>query len=268
MQIMPETRYQPDAAFTFDNNPTYVSNQRILASIVGAVAIGMPAAMLIFGHNDGCVRGSISHHYYTRFLGTVFVGSLVFIGAFLISYRGANRGENILATLAGIGSILIAIFPTSGTGCGDQIIQARLFASVSSPDPAMPSAPLNGKFFDLFALSHTLHLVSAALVFLFLAWYCLVVFTRPVPGVSTDLESGHLTPVKKWRNGIYYFCGGIIVLAILAMFFFRNAEWWDLYKGTLIAETAALWAFGVSWIVKGRLFGFALNDEAKRTELT
>lgn len=262
MQVFSAERYQPDVAYTFNNDPTYVANQRVLASLVGLVALGMPAAMLLFGHNDGCVRSSISHHYYTRFLGTIFVGSLVFIGAFLISYRGANWWENVLATIAGVGSMLIAIFPTSGTGCGDQVIQARLFATVSSPDPMTPMPPEDGQFFDLFALAPTLHLISAATVFIFLAWYCLVVFTRPVPGVSVDQTTQELTRVKKRRNTIYYVCGALIVLSILAMFFFRNASWWDDVYGTLVAETVSLWAFGISWIVKGRLFGFAFNDTA------
>ena len=33
-------------------------------------------------------RQSISHYYYAQFLGTLFVGMLVFIGGFLIAYTG------------------------------------------------------------------------------------------------------------------------------------------------------------------------------------
>ena len=253
-------RYQPDMEFTFNNSAQYQSNQRVLASLVGLVAIGMPAMMLIFGHSDGCVRYSISHHYYTRFLGTIFVGSLAFISAFLISYRGTHPRENVYATIAGVGAFFVAIFPTNGTGCPDGQIQARLFASVMSPDPSAPQAPVNGAFFDLFATAPILHYGSAAIVFLFLAWYCLVVFTRPVLGVSADEGTLKLTNAKRTRNTIYYVCGGIIVLSILAMVIFGRSDWWNPARGTLIAETASLWAFGVSWIVKGRLFGFVFND--------
>lgn len=260
MQVLPPDRFQPDESFTFNHNPEYEASQRILASLVGIVAIGMPAAMLIFGHSDGCVRYSISHHYYTRFLGTVFVGSLVFISAFLIAYRGTNPRENVYATIAGIGALLVAIFPTEGTGCPPGEIQSRLFATVTSPNPLDPRAPVDGAFFELFGAAATIHLIAAGAVFAFLAWYCLVVFTRPVPGVSADPVTGELTPIKKRRNTIYYVCGAVIVLSILAMALFGRTEWWNPVRGTLIAETASLWAFGVSWIVKGRLFDAALKD--------
>ncbi|MEM7752993.1 MAG: hypothetical protein AAF230_06230 [Pseudomonadota bacterium] len=262
MQIFSAERYQPDAGYTFNNNPSYESSQRVLASLVGLVAIGMPAAMLIFGHSDGCVRFSISHHYYTRFLGTIFVGSLTFIAGFLIAYRGTHPQENLYATIAGIGAFLVAIFPTDGTGCPPGEIQSRLFATVLSPEPSAPQPPLDGAFFELFGFAQIIHFGAAAVVFLFLAWYCIVIFTRPVPGVSADQATGELSKVKKQRNTIYYVCGAIILISIAAMALFARSDWWNPARGTLIAETAALWAFGVSWIVKGRLFGFAFNDTA------
>jgi len=255
-------RFQPDPEFTFGLNRDYRNNQRILASLVGAVAIGMPLVMIIWGHADGCYRQSISHHYYTRFLGTVFVGSLVFIGAFLISYRGETRRENLYATIAGLGATLVAMFPTDGTGCPPGQIQARLFAAVQSPDPTAPTPPEWGAYFELFAGASTVHYTSAAAVFTFLAWYCLVVFTRPEPGVSADPATGALNAAKRTRNTLYVACGCVILICIIAMaleFIFRFS-WWNGVRATFWAETLALWAFGVSWIVKGRLFGYAFND--------
>ncbi len=55
--------------------------QRRLAILVGCVAFGLPIVMMIGTfYGNTCFRQSISHYYYAQFLGTLFVGMLVFIG--------------------------------------------------------------------------------------------------------------------------------------------------------------------------------------------
>ena len=64
--------------------------QRRLAILVGCVAFGLPIVMMIGTfYGNTCFRQSISHYYYAQFLGTLFVGMLVFIGGFLIAYTAA-----------------------------------------------------------------------------------------------------------------------------------------------------------------------------------
>jgi len=89
------------------------------------------------------------------------------------------------------------------------------------------------------------HFASAAALFLVLAYFSLFLFTK---------SGGSPTPRKRIRNGIYRACG-VFMLACIALI--------ALYKAVLHApplggfepvfwlEALALWAFGVSWFVKG-----------------
>ena len=267
-------RYQPDRAFTLGDNPFYVLNQQKLAFIVGVIALLLPLALLVSSRFGVCFYHSISHFYYSRFMGGVFVGCLFIIGAFLLAYRGKNRAESVLATLAGICAFGVALFPTSGRGCDDADFFGRPFAAITAAEPggltlAPPTPP--GTFFAMFDGAAVIHYVSAALLFAFLAWYCFAVFTRIVDAEHRRPD-GRLKPQKLVRNVLYVASGTIIVLAMLAMG--ANGVYervvgaplpgWTAYRLTFVAETAALWAFGLSWMVRGRFFGLFLLDDSER----
>lgn len=252
-------------------------DQRALARVVGTVAVGLPVVLWIASHLpsdnpyiDTCFRYSISHFYYAPLWGTVFTGALCFIGAYLVVYRGEDRlgAENRLATYAGIGAFGIALFPTSGWGCNTAIFAARPKLTVRLVDGA---PVLDGTFdpttaFRLFEYASVIHYASAAVVFFFLAWFCFFVFTA-VNDTQRD-ALGKPTQVKVIRNTFYYVAGAIIVLAILAMGSRALIPWltgvpwpwWDAGNWTFWCEAAALIAFGVSWLVKGRFITW-LEDE-------
>lgn len=43
----------------------------------------------------------------------------------------------------------------------------------------------------------------------------------------------------------------------------KSTDGWEIWNDlrlTFVFETIALWAFGFSWLVKGRIFGFKFND--------
>ena len=65
-------RYQPDAVFTYSNDPSYTLDQRWLAVLVGLVALGLPVTMWVGTKLGVCEYHSISHFYYAQFLGGVF----------------------------------------------------------------------------------------------------------------------------------------------------------------------------------------------------
>ncbi|MDJ0943581.1 MAG: hypothetical protein QNJ30_08955 [Kiloniellales bacterium] len=269
-------RFQPDPAFAYRSVRDYVLDQQFLALLVGAVALGLPFAML-FGVLVGtCFYDSISHFYYSQFFGDVLVMALAFIGTFLIAYRGENFWENRLATLAGFCAYGIAVFPTSGRGCEEKAFAGRALVDLLAPWKTEPvtvvPATRLGQFFELFANVNVLHFGSAALLFAFLAFYSFYVFTRVIPREQTDAE-GRLTPVKRRRNRIYIWSGWVIVFSMLAMA--TNAlvsyvtgeswAWWTAVNATFWFEALALWAFGVSWMVKGRFWKALLADPRDRT---
>jgi len=71
-----------------------------------------------------------------------------------------------------------------------------------------------------------------------------------------------ITPRKRTRNGIYKVCGAIMLacIALIGLYY-----WWlddtllSALKPVFWLESIALWAFGISWFVKGETL---LRDHA------
>ncbi len=90
-----------------------------------------------------------------------------------------------------------------------------------------------------------MHYVSATGLFLMLSYFALFLFTK---------SSGTPTDAKKIRNRIYRACGVVMLSCIVLI-----AVYVLSLRGTFVAtikpvfwlETFALWAFGVSWFIKG-----------------
>lgn len=253
-------------------------NQRNLARLVGYVALLLPFALLVSSHVPGfrtCFRDSISHYYYAQFWGGPFVGSLVFIGAFLWVYQGedANGAERKLATWAGSFAIGVALFPTSGWGCEDPSFAARAMVMFGGdPLQLLKTGDTGGieQHFQLFPYAATLHYFSALGLFSFLTWFALFVFTSVEPHQRT--ADGRLTQKKIIRNVLYYCCGAVMILCMMGMGLYAmldkyttwDMSWWNDGEWTFWCEAVALWAFGLSWMVKGR-FWSKLQDQADST---
>lgn len=266
---MGQGRYQPDPTFTHsDDHPGYTLDQRRLAFFVGVVALGLPIVMLIGVQLGTCSYESISHFYYAQFLGGVFIAALVFIGTFLLAYRGESARESRLATIAGYGAIFVALFPTSGRGCDMLKFSGRALAdfTLKSPDAIFVESiqeKEGNTFFELFSGAEYFHAGGATVLFAFLAWYSFFVFTRVIDKVH--LRNGDLTPQKEIRNKIYRASGIVIVVSIFAILigFAFDFDWWNDYDLTFWFESLALWAFGFSWMVKGRFYDKAWLDEGE-----
>lgn len=255
------------------SNPSsaYSINQHSLASLVGVVALGLPVILHVSTVFGICRFHSISHFYYAPWFGGLFVCALAFIGVFLIAYRAKRPLETNLASVAGLCAFGVALFPTEGPGCDDPIFVASGFVDVvgSTVGPYGSADPETlSDWFTLFPGVDYLHAGSAITLFAFLAWYCLFVFTRVEPERHRrgGGAASPLTGVKKVRNGFYYITGSVIVVSLLAIgakIVGGSAFWpdWDRNTLTFWFESAALVAFGVSWLVHGRLFGTVLRDE-------
>ncbi|WDZ85097.1 hypothetical protein [Micromonospora cathayae] len=182
---------------------------------VGAVGLALPI-VLIVGH--GVVVGrpalldSLSGYYHSE-LRDVFVGSMCAIGVFLISYRHRHP-DDLISTIAGVLAIAVALFPTA---------------------PADPSRTER--------IVGVVHQVSAGALFLLLAVFCLVLFTRADPTVRPDPKPG---------NRFYRSCG-LLILAAIGLAVASIAlpdDVRDTVRPVFWCETVAVFAFGAAWLAR------------------
>ncbi len=186
-----------------------------LRRVVGILGVLLPVLLAV-----GCfvlgscteLQSSISAYYGTE-MRDVLVGVLFVIGWFLFSYKGYERKDDIAGTLACFFALGVALFPTTSDSKAIRIV----------------------------------HFVSAAGLFLVLAYFSLFLFTQTKKGVPP-------TPEKETRNGIYVACGVIMLacIASVALYYaFLQEAPVAAIKPVFWLEFLALWAFGWSWFVKG-----------------
>lgn len=241
-------RYRADEDYVYAADPVARFDQRRLASMVGYVAIGLPIVLGIGGAvlgwlKLGSFRASISGFYYESvLLGDIMVGALAFIGTLMLAYRGWSRKVADLATAAGLAAYLVALFPADGWFL----------------------VPGEGAIFVTSA--HILHAVAAGVLFLILAFFCFFVFTK----VEVHQTEGEGVPasVKRARDRIYRAAGTLILLSIAAIPLggLLAGDTAETYRITFWAETVALTAFGISWLVQGRASSTILMDVRDRRD--
>jgi hypothetical protein len=154
----------------------------------------------------------------------LFVGILCMVGVFLISYKGYDRLDHYTSNVSGILAVLVALFPTRVEGVRIPVGIFQLSDTTS------------GKVHD----------VCAALLFVSLAFISAFLFTK-TKSVAT------MTERKKLRNHVYRICGAIMFGALLVALVFSLPGMSRVAPHYLViaVETVCLWAFGVSWLVKG-----------------
>jgi len=216
-----------------DPNQPLIISYLTLRKAVGILGFLLPIVLVIGNFIlSECkdVQDSISDYFYTH-VGNYLVGTLCAIGLFLFCYKGYELKDTIASRVACVFALGIAFFPTTG-----------------------PSTSLVCNFLHRNSESwvSTFHNIFAALFFLTLAYFCLVLFVK---------TSGHPTKKKKERNVIYKICGYTILACIVLLFLYfridKLQEALKNYKPILVLEALALWAFGISWLTKGE---FILKD--------
>lgn len=169
------------------------------------------------------LQRSISDYYYTP-MSNYLIGSLGAIAGFLICSRGYDLTDEIAGYVAGIFTLGTALFPSVDPRIAEHTrLQLRI---------------------------QTAHTCFAALMFLTLAYFCLVLFRKSSPDKP-------FTRRKQRRNQIYGICGFVIVICIFVMTavsFDPVARLLDPARPLLCSESLALVAFGVAWLTKGEVF--------------
>lgn len=197
-------------------------DHRTIKLIVGLIAISLASLTSLFASTP---ISSISDSYYeVGWSQTIFIGFLFAIAAFLLAYNGESRSEMLLSKLAAVAALGVALFPC---GCGTH---AEFIPHV--------------------------HAISAATMFLILAYFCYMFFRRAK-------DKGH--PQAKARAGIYAVCGIAILLAILALAMdnlFPQSLSAHIPRLRFYGEATGLVAFGISWLTASRVLpGITRKDE-------
>ena len=201
---------------------TLVHSYLALRWIIGVLAITLPLVLVIWEFiSCECddILSSISNYYHSD-AGDYFVGIVFAIAVFLFTYRGYAKGkewisDNYAGYLTCLFLLGVALFPTGDSWIGQA------------------------------------HLTFATLAFLMLAYFCFVLF------VKTNVQPGEVLPkLKRRRNMVYRICGAIIVLCIVLigayLWFLQDEESISDLSPVFWLEWLALWAFGISWFVKGK----------------
>jgi hypothetical protein len=200
---------------------------------IGVLGFAFPF-VLLFGRmlfEGWGMLDSISSYYYSGSMRNVFVGGLVALAILLICYH-YERVDTIASTVAGICAIGVANSPTA-------------------PDKGATQQQ---------TILGWVHYGFAAVLFIILAYFALVLFRKPVRLFERS-SALNLPGRSQQRNLLYWWCGWAIVACILLLLLISrlpNIPWLQPLHPVFWLETLAICAFGFAWIVKGEVL---LTDE-------
>lgn len=203
-------------------------NTKQLRCIIGILGMALPwivlALAVVFGYG---FPDSISATYFIAPCITPFMIILGMASILLFCYKGYNKVDDVLNTLAAIFGLGICLFPCAAT-----------------------TEPYIGTFQLPAATSDIVHLVSAIAFFGILAYNSLFQFTK---GSATP------TPNKLKRNIIFRVCGiGMIASFILLPLVSFSVI--DVPHVIWVIEMIALTFFGISWLTKANCIRILFAD--------
>jgi len=219
------------------SNPSTTANDlltiRRIRKAIGWLGIILPLSLVLlslipfFNTN---VQNSISYYYYTN-LRELFIGVLCPVSLFLICYKRFKnpipwKNENLMTNIAGIMALGVALVPTNPLNCSEKIYTL---------------IPLCQKTIGW------LHYFFAASFFVSLAIISIKIFT------IGQKENKDIRVSRLNENNIYRICGYAIILFIIMVPVCAKLNLF--HSSTLVFEALALGAFGISWLIKGRVMG-------------
>jgi hypothetical protein len=221
----------------------YFANYMFLRKAVGWVGMLLPVILLVANpialsiENSGCgvLPGSVSGYYYSP-VRNIFVGALCALGLFLIAYVGYDLGDRLITDAAGVFALGVAFFPTKPSIASPPSVACQTVAAVSTREQVVGD----------------MHIVWAGLFFVFLAWMSIRFTNTNKPPY----------PQKILRNQIYKICAIVILACLVAAIItaILPASFRALFPWLFLWEALAIFAFGVSWFVKGQTLIPAIKD--------
>lgn len=196
---------------------------------IGMLGVALPFVLWWGGLllNNTVLQPSISHYYFTS-MREAFVGVLCAVSLFLFTYKGYSKMDSYAANAAGFFSLMVAVFPTN-------LIEGY-------PGQSMVASMLDTK------IHNAIHLTSAGLFFVTLAFMSLFLFTK------SNKPKSQWSEARKSRNTVYKVSGWIMLLCILLIGISEPLLGvGKTSKITFAMETVALFFFGISWLTKGEV---------------
>jgi len=216
----------PVISYLREKNPNPLISHVTLRRWIGILGILLPAVCGLGGWLWASLflQQSISFYYHTN-VRDYFVGILVVVSLFLITYKGYEKRDNILTTITGIFGLGVVTFPClldKEVGCPIGFFQ------------------LNQE------CSNTIHQICSVFFFGLLAANSYFLFTK------TDKKK-ELWVNKGKRNFLYKACGILmgITLAALIVIVEVNEHFVEENNIVFWFETIMVVSFAVSWLVKG-----------------
>lgn len=191
------------------------------------------ALSLIFGHG---IPDSISSTYYIPSCITPFMIILGSASILLFCYKGYNKQDDIICTLAGAFALGICLFPCATKG-------------LIAIWPELAELSKVGTFQIAPSISGIVHNICAVGFFGLLSYNSLFLFTK---------SSGDMTANKKKRNIIFRVCGIGMTVALVTIVPISIFEIWG---GVWLIETVALAFFGISWLTKANCYRLLFADK-------
>ena len=204
-------------------------NTTRLRLIIGWLAISLSLIVMILSLSFGYgFPDSISATYYFDTCITPFMIILGSAGILLFSYRGYDKQDDIICTIAGILGLCICLFPC-----------------MTTPIPIA----FVGTFHIPVVVSGWIHNISAAGFFGLLAYNSLFLFTKSGETISDK---------KRKRNIIFRICGIGMLVSFVAI---APAMIFNIHGLTWAVEFIALGFFGVSWLTKANYYPWLFAEK-------
>lgn len=157
---------------------------------------------------------SISITYYSS---PILIAVLSAVSFFLIIYRGYDGWDTAVNTIAGIAGLCVVCFPCEASW--------------------IDMSTKVGFFWLPIYITRWVHYSTAFILFLMLGLNSIILFSK-----SNNTK----------KNLLYKICGYVILTTLFL--FGINAIFFHQAWTIIVNETIMLFAFGVSWLVKGHMF--------------
>ncbi len=218
---------------------------------MGVIAFSIPLLLWGGGRTAGYhLQGSICAYYHTP-MRDYFVGAMFAAGALLYLYKGFSWQENYALNLAGVLAILIAIIPADPPG------------KVSAPPAEMtastiaPTASASGDPDVHRSRPGQIHNVISVAFLLTLAYVCLFRSADTLQLIASRV-----------RKNSYYYIYKIIGVCMIAtppiVYYIANHGQRHVSHSERVlifyVECAAMWAFGVYWMLKTKEISESMAD--------
>ncbi|GIH20038.1 hypothetical protein [Rugosimonospora africana] len=228
----------------------YLKSYLLMRAAIGFLGLALPIVLFLgdafWLSGSVKARGSLSAYYHSG-MRDVFVGILFGTAVFLITYKVfEHQLDNVITTIAGIAVLGVALFPTS-----------------RPPDSTSPPTPLEIRLGEQHVA--IVHYICAGTFIVLLGVMSLFFGIRE--GKRTRWHDGQRARMSPafWRR-FHLGCAAAIGLALLFIGATQATGWLSDYS-LIIGETAAVFAFGSSWLMKGLELNILLIPRVTAAEL-